>query len=208
MLEKNPGQQQMDFVEVYPRFQKLCNTLGVTVEKIDTLANSLGSYGDAWRDCGASQSQIDELYRGPVDSNETTSDVVKTTETDASVNIQERASNLLYASRNLAKANGIEGLVYAIETDHPSVRGKYEHSDIPRLAIKVDRCTNIGKKVLKNAYGDPEVLIGVGFDRDKVENDVEDNEREFIDKYIGPDPVKKKNLEKLRKNQKRNLHLK
>jgi|GEM_PF-6540156 len=209
MSENNPDQLRMDFNHVDPHFQELCDNLGISVDEVDRRADSMGSYGDAWRSFGALQSQIDELYRGPSDSGETSSkvvdDEVKTTETDASVNIREKASHILYAGRNLAEANGKKGLIYAIETDHPSVRGKYNHSDIPRLSIKANRCMTIGKNALRNAYGDPEALVEIGFDRSEVESDMEDNEREFDDKYIGPNPEQKKNLAKLRKNQKRIL---
>lgn len=194
--------------EVDSALSELCSKLRITVDELDKLAEK-GSYGDAWRSFGASQSQIDEFYRGSLDSDVTLSDAidddVKTLETGASVSIREKASHLLNAGRNLAKASGTEGLIYAIETNHPRVRGKYDLSDVDRLTIKADRCMNIGKKALRNAYGDPEALISVGFDRNDVESDIKDNEEEFVAKNIGPGPDQKRNLAKLRKAQERQI---
>ena len=206
MMNKNPDQLHIYVDKVDPLFQKLCDELGINSDEVDRRANNLGSYGDAWRSFGASQQQIDELYRGPL--SEVSSDGVdaddsgdvKTIETGASVSILGKASNLLYASDNLAKENSLRGLIYAIETGHPSVRGKFYLSDIIRLRVKADRCKNIGKNALRNAYGDPEALIAVGFDRATVEADMNNNEEEFEGAIIGPE--NKKNLAKFRKYQK------
>ena len=166
----------------------------------------MGSYGDAWRTFGASQSLIDDLYRGPLDEKPSeTTDEIRAMDSGASVSIRGRASNLLYAVKNLAEASSKEGLIYAIETDHPSVRGKFDYSDTPRLRIKADRCNTIGKNALKNAYGDPEALIKAGFDRETVESDMDDNTEEFVVENIGSGPEQKRNLAKLRKSQKRHL---
>ena len=207
MSKNNPDQLRMEFHETNSHFQELCDSLGVTVDDIDDLYNSLGSYGDAWRASGASQSQIDELYRGSAGSDEVAPDVFKARVTSVPVSVDRRAAatHLLGASKSLAEASGTEGLIHAIETDHPLVKNKYDRSDIPRFKEKVKRCTIIGKKALRNAYGDPEVLIEAGFDRRDIESDVKDNEREFIDKHIGPEPDKRKNLAKLREKQERIL---
>ncbi len=215
MLKNNPDQLKIDFNQFDPDpikagspLKELIELLGTTEDDIDTLANN-GSYRKALIDRGASEEQVDAVYRVSPESNETsseTADEVRTIDSGASVSIREvRAPNLLYGAKNLAEASSKEGLIYAIETDHPSVRGKFDRSDIPRLSLKAERCSNIGKNALRNAYGDPGALIKAGFNRSDVELDMKDNENEFDSTYIGPDTEKKKNLVKLRKIQKRHL---
>jgi hypothetical protein len=206
MSDNNPNQLKMDLEQVDPNIQKLCDDIGITVEEFDSRVDTMPSTGDAWRTLGASQSQIDKLYRGPLDQISSEAVVnVKKEVIGVSAEIRERAEPQLYATKKLSEASSLDGLVYAIKSGHPEVQNKYGLDAAERFSRKANMCRDIGEKALDRAYGDSEALIEIGFDRDAVELDKKNNKKEFVASIIGPGLDEKKARAKHRRNMKRQL---